>query len=35
MMYLGIVGPLTVALALASRQKKSKYKYPEAKVLIG
>ena len=35
MMYLGRVGPLTVALALASRQKKSKYKYPEAKVLIG
>ena len=35
MMYFGRVGPLTVAIALASRQKKSRYKYPEAKVLIG
>lgn len=35
MMYLGRVGPLTVALALANKQKKSKVKYPEGKVLIG
>ena len=35
MMYIGRVGPLTVAIALSSKQKKSKYKYPEAKVLIG
>lgn len=35
MMYLGRVGPLTVTLALISKQRKSKYKYPEGKVLIG
>ena len=35
MMYLGRVGPLTVALAFASKRKNSKYKYPEGKVLIG
>ncbi|MGG7176271.1 TrkH family potassium uptake protein [Clostridium paraputrificum] len=34
-MYLGRVGPLTVVLALANRRKKSCYKYPEGKVLIG
>ncbi|MGL5352366.1 MAG: potassium transporter TrkG, partial [Clostridium sp.] len=35
MMYLGRVGPLTVALALANKQRKSKVKYPEGKILIG
>ena len=34
-MYCGRVGPLTVALALASRRRKSGYKYPEGKILIG
>lgn len=34
-MYLGRVGPLTVALAFASRNKKSKFRYPEGKILIG
>ncbi|MGL5152345.1 MAG: TrkH family potassium uptake protein [Clostridium sp.] len=35
MMYLGRVGPLTVALAFANVKKKRPYKYPEGKVLIG
>ncbi|MBE6053038.1 MAG: Trk family potassium uptake protein [Clostridium sartagoforme] len=35
MMYLGRVGPLTVMLALTKKQKKSGYKYPEGKILIG
>ncbi|NFL87413.1 Trk family potassium uptake protein [Clostridium botulinum] len=35
MMYLGRVGPLTVALALTKRRKRTLYKYPEAKILIG
>ncbi|AYE35557.1 TrkH family potassium uptake protein [Clostridium septicum] len=35
MMYFGRVGPLTVALALTRRRKKSGYKYPEGKILIG
>lgn len=35
MMYLGRVGPLTVALALTNRKKKADYKYPEGKILIG
>lgn len=35
MMYLGRVGPLTVMLALTRKKKKSGYKYPEGKVLIG
>lgn len=34
-MYLGRVGPLTVALALTKNRKKSGYKYPEGKILIG
>ena len=34
-MYIGRVGPLTVALALTHRQKKQGYKYPEGKILIG
>ena len=34
-MYCGRVGPLTVALALARRKKKTGYKYPEGKILIG
>ncbi|MBE6049890.1 MAG: Trk family potassium uptake protein [Clostridium sp.] len=34
-MYMGRVGPLTVALALTRRQKKQGYKYPEGKILIG
>lgn len=35
MMYFGRVGPLTVALAMTRNKKKSGYKYPEAKILIG
>lgn len=35
MMYLGRVGPLTVMLALTRNRKKSGYKYPEGKILIG
>lgn len=34
-MYLGRVGPLTVALALTNRRKKTGYRYPETKILIG
>ncbi|KXG76156.1 TrkH family potassium uptake protein [Thermotalea metallivorans] len=36
-MFAGRVGPLTVALALASQQQKNKgaYKYPEEKVIVG
>lgn len=34
-MYFGRVGPLTVILALISRKKKTGYKYPEGKILIG
>ncbi|MBQ6820031.1 MAG: Trk family potassium uptake protein [Clostridium sp.] len=35
MMYMGRVGPLTVMLALTKKHKKSGYKYPEGKILIG
>ncbi|MBS5938887.1 Trk family potassium uptake protein [Clostridium sartagoforme] len=35
MMYLGRVGPLTVMLALTRKKKKSGYRYPEGKILIG
>lgn len=35
MMYLGRVGPLTVMLALTRKGKKSGYKYPKGKILIG
>ena len=35
LMYLGRVGPLTVMLALARKNKSSGYKYPEGKILIG
>ncbi len=35
MMYLGRVGPLTVALALLSKKSDGNYKYPEGKILIG
>lgn len=35
MMYFGRVGPLTVALAITRRRRKSGYKYPEGKILIG
>ena len=35
MMYLGRVGPLTVALALTNRKNKADYRYPEGKILIG
>jgi trk system potassium uptake protein TrkH len=34
-MYLGRVGPLTVALALAARQKPELYRFPEGRVKIG
>lgn len=35
MMYFVRVGPLTVALALTRKRKKTGYKYPEGKILIG
>jgi trk system potassium uptake protein TrkH len=34
-MYLGRVGPLTVALALARNKKKNSLRYPEDKILVG
>lgn len=34
-MYIGRVGPLTVALALAQRQKSQSYRYPEGRIKIG
>ncbi|MNI68515.1 Potassium/sodium uptake protein NtpJ [compost metagenome] len=34
-MYIGRVGPMTVALALASGKAKRAIKYPEDKILIG
>lgn len=34
-MYLGRVGPLTVALALTTRKRGKGFKYPEGKILIG
>lgn len=35
LMYLGRVGPLTVALALLNKKSDGHYKYPEGKILIG
>mgnify|MGYP005841448683 CR=1 FL=1 len=35
MMYVGRIGPLTLALALAQRTKPERFKYPEARVKIG
>lgn len=35
MMFLGRVGPLTVAVALAGRQRKSHVRFPEGRVFIG
>ncbi len=35
MMFLGRVGPLTVAVALAGRQRVSHVRYPEGRVFIG
>lgn len=35
LMYLGRVGPLTVALALSRRSRRTGVKYPEGKVLVG
>lgn len=35
LMYLGRVGPLTVAFALFSKKSEGKYNYPEGKILIG
>jgi trk system potassium uptake protein TrkH len=35
MMYLGRVGPLTLAVALAGSAERTRLRYPEAKVLIG
>lgn len=35
LMYVGRVGPLTVALSITSKRKKADYKYPEGKILIG
>ncbi|WP_235950239.1 TrkH family potassium uptake protein [Paenibacillus apii] len=34
-MFIGRLGPLTLAFALAQRNKKQKYRYPEEKLLIG
>ncbi|WP_206868530.1 TrkH family potassium uptake protein [Clostridium zeae] len=34
-MYLGRVGPLTVAVAITKVKKKQNYKYPEDKILVG
>lgn len=34
-MYFGRVGTLTVLLALVNRKKKTGYRYPEGKILIG
>ena len=34
-MFLGRVGPLTIALALSRESHKGKYKYPKEKILIG
>ncbi len=34
-MFAGRVGPVTIALALALRQRKARIKYPEGKVIIG
>lgn len=35
MMFLGRVGPLTVAIALAARRERARVRYPEGRVLIG
>jgi trk system potassium uptake protein TrkH len=35
MMFIGRLGPLTLAFALAKRNKKSHFRYPEEKILIG
>jgi trk system potassium uptake protein TrkH len=35
LMYIGRIGPLTLALALAQRSRAEPYKYPEAHVKIG
>jgi trk system potassium uptake protein TrkH len=35
LMYVGRVGPVTVALGMAERQKRSSFCYPEESVLIG
>lgn len=35
LMFIGRVGPLTVAFALANRNKKERYKYVEEKIMIG
>lgn len=34
-MYIGRLGPLTLAFALAQKSVKQKYRYPEDKLLIG
>jgi trk system potassium uptake protein TrkH len=35
MMFVGRVGPLTVAVALAGRRERSRVRYPEGRVMIG
>jgi trk system potassium uptake protein TrkH len=35
MMFIGRLGPLTLAFAIAKRNTKIHYQYPEEKVLIG
>lgn len=35
MMFIGRVGPLTVAVALAARRKKSTFRYPEDRIIVG
>jgi trk system potassium uptake protein TrkH len=34
-MYIGRLGPLTLVLALAQKNDKQKYRYPEEKIMIG
>ena len=34
-MFVGRIGPLTLALAVAMREQKVFYKYPEEKVMVG
>jgi len=34
-MYAGRIGPLTLALAIAIREEKIGYKYPEEKIMVG
>jgi len=35
MMFIGRLGPLTIAVALAARRKKGSFRYPEDKIIVG